>query len=84
MSYLLCVKGRASESGRRRGEGKNLKTHQTAHLKSDAFSISGRLFPGTVNMHKKQFKNLYILPVLFDKLYKADYNAKLELPNPYR
>ncbi len=37
-----------------------------------------------VNMHKKQFKNLFILPVLFDKIYKADYNAELELPNPYR
>ena len=31
-----------------------------------------------VNMHKKQFKNLFILPVLFDKIYKADYNAEPE------
>ena len=37
-----------------------------------------------VNMHKNYFKNLFKMPVLFDKLYKADYNAELELPNPYR
>ena len=50
----------------------------------DAFSISKAGFATDVNMHKKWFKNLFILPVLFDKLYKADYNADLELPVLYR
>ena len=31
-------------------------------------------------MHKNYFKNLFIMPVLFDKLYKAGYNAEQEMP----
>ncbi len=33
-----------------------------------------------VNMHKNYFKYLFKMPVLFDKLYKAGYNAEQEMP----
>ena len=53
-------------------------------MQSCALSASDACFDDNVMLHKKCFKNLFILPVLFDKLYKADYNADLELPVRYR